>query len=137
MGIFGSQKYRYAMERQLAEAGLPHFRSQRSKQGEGYRLTLALADAAQHEKAQATLDAAGVVYTIQGDSLVALFHFEAEAQRALQKLSEDDLNGGYAKTRGELPLWVVYAGPFPLDTAKQVRQQLAILGLPSYLRKAP
>ena len=137
MGIFGSQKYRADMERQLEEAGLPHFRRQRSKPGEGYRLALTLSAAGHREKAQATLDAAGVLYSLRGDSLEALFHFEAEAQRALQKLSAAGLNGGYAKTQGELPLWVVYAGPFALGEAKRVRQQLTILGLPSYLRNAP
>ena len=137
VGLFGSQKYRRDMERQLDAAGLPHFRSQRSKQGEGYRLALELSDAAQREKAQATLDAAGVVYSLEGDTLEARFHFEDEAQRALQKLSEAGLNSGYAKTQGEQPLWVVYAGPFPREEAKRVRQQLTILGLPSYLRKVP
>ncbi|MDF1556308.1 MAG: SPOR domain-containing protein, partial [Deferrisomatales bacterium] len=137
VGMFGSQKYRHAMEQQLEEAGLPHFRRQRSKPGEGFRLTLPLSDAEQREKARTTLDAAGVLYNLQGDSLEALFHFEAEAQRALQKLSDAGLNGGYAKTQGELPLWIVYAGPFTLEEAKRVRQQLAILGLPSYLRNAP
>lgn len=138
MGLFGSQRYRRAMEQQVAQAGYPHFSREKIKAGSGFQITVPVAGERVQERARTVMDASGYTYSIREDALKAVFHFEEEAKKALRLLAESGIDGEYERVEGEVPMWVVYAGPFPTaDEAKRVREHLSGLGLSSYLRTLP
>lgn len=136
VGLYRSQRYRQEAEAQLAALGLPHFRVPGTKTGAGYRVTVA-ADGDTAPRALDLLSAEGYVARRPPRGVEVDFHLEEEARAALALLTKNGFTGGYARFQGPIPLWTVYAGPFPEAEARATQKLLAGQGIPTHLRRKP
>ncbi len=136
VGVYRSQRYRQEAEESLQSRSLPHFRVPGSKIGTGYRVTAA-AEGEAGDRALGLLGAADYLARRTPRGVEADFHLEEEAQAALALLTKAGFAGGYARVQGPLPLWTVYAGPFPEAEARKTQKALADQGIPTQLRRKP
>lgn len=134
--MFRSQRYRKETEAQLQGLGVPHFRSAGTRRGVGYRVTVA-AEGEDRVRAARLLAAEEYTYRETPRGLEADFHLEEEARAALGLLTRAGLQGGYGRYDGEVPLWTVYAGPFPEAEARALQERLRAAGVQTYLKRAP
>ncbi len=126
------------MEAQLDDLGAPWFRTRRLRTGEAYRLVATPADGTARSRAGQILAGHGVLFRETGGRLEAFFYLEEAAQDALQALADAGIAAGYGRFSGKIPVWTVFAGPFPAaGQAADWKRRLAGKGIPSYLRSKP
>ncbi len=138
VGIFRSQRYRRQMESQLETLGAPWFRTRRFREGEAYRLVATPADDTSRARALQILADRGVLFQETDGGIEAYFYLEEAAQGALQALADGGVAAGYGRFSGKIPVWTVFAGPFPdAGEAEHWKKRLAREGVPSYPRTRP
>ncbi len=138
VGIFRSQRYRRQMESQLETLGAPWFRTRHFREGEAYRLVATPADDTSRARALQILADRGVLSQETDGGIEAYFYLEEAAQGALQALADGGVAAGYGRFSGKIPVWTVFAGPFPdAGEAEHWKKRLAREGVPSYPRTRP
>jgi hypothetical protein len=137
MGVFRSQRYRRELEEKLAALGVPYYHSEGTSSAPGYRITIPTPDPAASQRAAKALTEGGYAYHASAGGIEVRFFLEEEAQAALDLLARAGFRVGYTRVEDETPLWTVFAGPWDLEEAKAMREQLSREGFKSFLRRRP
>ena len=131
-GVFRSQRYRIATERQLESLGLPHYVTRSERKGEAFRVVV---PGQGQETAARVWKEAGYRFDRTPEGLVAYFYLEEEAGRAVERLARAGVDASRSRYEGPIPVWTVFAGPFPEERARKLKEELAAKGLKTYLRR--
>ncbi len=131
-GVFRSQRYRIATERQLGSLGLPHYVTRSERRGRAFRVVVSGED---QDTAARVWEEAGYRFDRTPEGLVAYFYLEDEAARAVKRLARAGIRASRSPYEGPIPVWTVFAGPFPEERARKLKEELAARGLKTYLRR--
>ncbi len=131
-GVFRSQRYRIETERQLESLGLPHYVTRSERRGKAFRVVVPGED---QETAARVMEKEGYRFDRTSEGLVAYFYLKDEAGRAVKLLARSGIRAEQAPYEGPVPVWTVFAGPFPEERARKLGDELAAKGLKTYLRR--
>ncbi|PLX39996.1 MAG: hypothetical protein C0608_10260 [Deltaproteobacteria bacterium] len=109
-GLFRSQRYLIALEREIDSVKVPHFREKIVRPGSGFRLTIEAEDA---QRARELLEAHGYEVEAADEMVVAFYFVEKEAEKALLFLKENGVRkAAISPYTGDLPVWKLSCGPY-------------------------
>jgi hypothetical protein len=135
--VFLSQRYLREAEARLASLGVPHLRTEISRQGRGFRVSVAPADDAGRTAARKVLDKGGFAYRVTPAGFEVFVYYRDEAQQLGDVLAKAGVRATSDPVEGERPFWRLYAGPFPADEARRVRKLLEAKGMRTSLEARP
>ena len=109
-GLFRSQRYLIALEREIDAVNVSHFRDKIVRPGKGFKLTIEGGDVA---RAKDILEEHGYEVEAANGSAVAYYFVDKEAEKALSLLEKQGIKGaGVAPFSGDLPVWKLSCGPY-------------------------